>query len=396
MRRKDSQNMRNPRVLVADDERIVRDLFRRSLGKQGYEVSTARDGLDALNKIKRNNYDVVILDLKMPRMEGMELVKKTRQMKKDLIIIIITGYASVDTAKEAIKQGCFDYITKPFNIGDVKILIKRAFTMREMADEKKRLEQQLIRSEKLASLGRMSLGVAHEIRNPLSIILTGSELLEGKFSKADKETKETLAIIKEAVLRADKIIKGLSAFSRPSRLQLEHSNVNNIINKTLPLIEHQMSVRNIKIRKDLLRNIPEINIDRNQIQQVLINILLNSCQAMPEGGEVKIKTYRKTISKIGWKDGRSSSDYFELGDRAIIIEIEDTGRGIPEEHLTKIVDPFFTTKRSEKNAGLGLSICQTIIDNHRGTIQIESKLKKGTKVMITFPSTQPRQGDRYD
>ena len=125
------------KILVADDEQVVRDLFENFLTKQGYEVFTAVDGLDALSKIRDNNFDMLLLDLKMPVLDGMELIKKIKELKKDLIMIVITGYATLDTAKEALRQGCFNYIAKPFNIIEVSSIIKRAFDLRRLAEKKK-------------------------------------------------------------------------------------------------------------------------------------------------------------------------------------------------------------------------------------------------------------------
>ena len=123
------QDTTKPRVLVVDDEAVIRDLLQRILIKQGYEVSTATDGLEGLDKIKHNNYNILILDLKMPRMDGMGLLRKIRELEKDFIIIIITGYENQDTNQEVTRQGCLGYITKPFNIEEVNITIKRAWDM---------------------------------------------------------------------------------------------------------------------------------------------------------------------------------------------------------------------------------------------------------------------------
>ena len=147
----------------------------------------------------------------------------------------------------------------------------------------------------MSVIGRLASGIVHELKNPLSIILSGFEFLEAKLSRANKETKESLARVKEAVLKADTLTKALLTFSKPARLKLEYSNINNLINKTLPLIEHQMSLADIKIEKNLSKDIPKVNVNKNQIQQVLINILLNSFEAMPQGGEIKIRTYTRGL-----------------------------------------------------------------------------------------------------
>lgn len=248
-------------------------------------------------------------------------------------------------------------------------------------------QRQLIQLKKMSAIGCLASGIIHELKNPLSIILSGFEFLETKLSRANnKETKESLARIKEAVFRADAITKGLSAFSRPAQLKLEYSNINNIINETLLLVEHQMSLADIKIEKNYQKDIPEVNVNKNQIEQVLINILLNAFEAMPQGGKIKIRTYTRKIQEVGVRSGRRFTDYFKIGDQVVIIEIEDTGCGIPKKQLLKVLDLFFTTKKDAGNIGLGLNISQAIIDHHKGTIEIESRVNKGTKVTITLPS----------
>lgn len=159
-----------PKILVTDDEEVIRDLFNKFLSKEGYLVSTSADGLDALNKIKNNRYDMLILDLKIPALSGMEVLDKIKELNKELIIIVVTGYATIETAKEAIKKGCFDYITKPFNIEDVSIIIRRAFEVKKWMEEKKKLQEQLQVAQKLASLAQMGAGVVHETNTILTSI----------------------------------------------------------------------------------------------------------------------------------------------------------------------------------------------------------------------------------
>ena len=257
--------------------------------------------------------------------------------------------------------------------------------LKKMLLKLEQTQRRLIQLEKMSILGRLVAGIAHEIKNPLSIVLSGSEFLESKLSRANKETKETLTEIKKAAIRADKIIKSLLAFSKPSKIELEYANINDIIDGALPLIEHQMSLANIDIKKDLFKNIPKVYVNKNQIQQVLINILVNASEAMPKGGEVKIRTYTKKVLEVGPKSGRRFTDYFKIGDRVVALKIEDTGCGIPKKYLSKIFEPFFTTKKDAKSIGLGLSTSQAIIDAHKGTIEIDSKINKGTKVTIILP-----------
>ena len=137
---KQSQVKGKYKILIADDEQVVHDLFGRFLSQEDYEIFSAVNGKEALDRIREYELDLLLLDLNMPVMGGMEVIAKVNEAKKDLIMIVITGYATLDTAKEAIRQGCFDYINKPFDLDDIKAIIERAFHMRRLREENKRME----------------------------------------------------------------------------------------------------------------------------------------------------------------------------------------------------------------------------------------------------------------
>ncbi len=361
------------RVLVADDEQVVRDLFERSLEREDYKVSTARDGLDALNKIKRNNYHVLILDLNMPRMGGMELLKKTKELKKDFITIVITGYATVDTAKEAIKQGCFDYITKPFNVEDVKIIIRRAFAIRKMAEEKKRWEEHLIRSERLASLRTLAAGMAQEIRNPLSAINLFLERLPSKFDDEQFREEFSRKTVKEAK-RINDIVEQLLSLAQPEPVNYESTNIHRVIDDTLAFLSTELNRKSIEIVKNYMKEAPKVYAAQDRLKQVFLTVFLNGIESMDDGGTLVINTSYDRQDK-----GGLISKAGEL-----VIEIKDTGRGIPPEILRKIFDPFFSTK--ENGTGLGLSVALQILAYHGGSIEVKkTAVGKGTCLSLRFP-----------
>jgi len=256
--------------------------------------------------------------------------------------------------------------------------------------ELKKTQRRLIQLEKIHAMHYFAADIAHEIKSPLSTILSGVEflILKHSRSRSNKEIKEALIKIKEATLRADNTIKSLLEYSRLAEPKLEPSNINSIISKVLSITEHQMSLSNIKIKKDLSRNLPIVNVNENQVQQVLMNLLLNSYAAMPRGGEIKIWTHIEEVADIGPASGHRFTDYFKIGERVVKIRIEDTGCGIARRQLDRIFDRFFTTKNDIRHIGLGLNISRAIIDKHKGTIEINSEINKGTKVTITLPFHQ--------
>jgi signal transduction histidine kinase len=348
-------------VLIADDEQVIRDLFVKLLNREGYVVSTAVDGLETLEKIRKDSFNVVILDLKMPKMGGMELLDKIRALNEDLMIIVVTGYATVDTAKEAIKKGCFDYITKPFNTEDISNIIRRAFDMRAMIAEKRKLEMQLETSERLASLAHMGAGVAHEVNTVLTSAKLYLEMLRTKLPK-NREGKN-INLILEEVERAEKLITRFLKFTRPVKPEFLKKDINTVIKRSSQVFKYRLNKQKIIILNELSKGIPEILCDPSQMEEVFLNLFSNCIDAMPDGGHITIKS-----QGIGIK---------------AVITISDTGIGISKENEKKLFDPFFTTKAH--GTGLGLSIVHRIIEEHKGTIAITSEENKGTVVQIELP-----------
>lgn len=358
---KDNQDMRKLKVLVADDKQVIRDLFKRFLTRQGYEVSTAIDGLDALNKIKVDNYDMLILDLKMPRMEGMELLKKIKKPKKDLIIIVITGYATVDTAKEAIKRGCFDYITKPFDIENVGVIIKRAFQIQRLSKEKKALQERVQTAQKLVALAQMGAGVAHEVNTVLTSVKLFLEICRPGLALS--KDGRNIGLILGEIERAEKLITMFLKFTKPAETEFLKADINKTIKGSLQFLKYRLKKQKIELLKELNQELPKIYCDPAQIEEVFLNVFSNSIDAMPEGGLLTIKS--------------------RVVDKNPVVVIFDTGIGIASENIEKLYNPFFTTKAH--GTGLGLSIVHRIIDAHEGKIEITSKEGKGTTVRIELP-----------
>lgn len=240
--------------------------------------------------------------------------------------------------------------------------------------ERKLTEAELLRSEKLASVGQLAAGVAHEVNNPLSGILVYIKLLLKKYEQnklQTEDTKKQLEKIGKETERCSRIIKNLLDFSRQTEVKLRPVDINKVIEATFEIIGHQISLENIKIEEKLCPSLPLIKVDFDQIQQALMNIMLNAAQAMPEGGDLTITT---SVAE-GIKIGNSIRD-------AVRIDIGDTGVGIPKENLDKLFTPFFTTKKKGKGVGLGLSVVHGIIERHHGKITIESNPVDGTTFSI--------------
>ncbi len=236
----------------------------------------------------------------------------------------------------------------------------------QRTEELRKIQNQLMQSEKLASLGRLASGVAHEINSPLTGILTFSHLLMRKLKDNPEMQKELELIVRETT-RVSTIVRGLLDFARESKPQKRPCQINELIIHTLSLVERQAAFQNIKIIKNLDQQVPILLVDTNQIQQVFMNILLNAADAMPEGGNLQV------------------SSLYQPGDDYVQIIFTDTGCGIPTENLDKIFDPFFTTKSDKKGTGLGLAVSYGIIERHRGHIEVQSTVGQGTTFVIKLP-----------
>jgi PAS domain S-box-containing protein len=235
----------------------------------------------------------------------------------------------------------------------------------------KAAQSQILQQEKMASIGQLAAGIAHEIKNPLGIIVLGMDSLQGPL--ADSLLADASERIKKAALRADKIVNDLLSFARQSTPALEKMDIVPIIEETVSLVEHQLYLKNIKIIRRFEEGTLMALIDSNQMKQVFINVLINAADAMGQGGTIEIDA-GMTVTPTGKPTVR--------------IAFSDNGRGIEPENLAKVFDPFFTTKRDSGGTGLGLSVSRGIIEHQGGTITIESRVGEGTRVLVTLPATE--------
>ncbi len=252
---------------------------------------------------------------------------------------------------------------------DMGILCKTINRMAEAIEQREKelqrvTQQQIFQSEKLASIGRLSAGIAHEINNPLTGVLTFAHLLKQKKNNTEEDVNDLDVIIRETT-RVREIVKGLLDFARQTPFIKKYFNINDILHQILKLIKNQKDIRKIVIEENYSKIIPDCYCDKNQLQQVFLNIILNAGEAIPDTGTITITT--------------------SIKQNHIVISIKDTGCGIKKENLNKIFDPFYTTKPVNKGTGLGLSISYGIIQQHGGNIECESEEGKGTIFNIFLP-----------
>jgi len=234
-----------------------------------------------------------------------------------------------------------------------------------------KIQEEILRMDRLVSLGKLSSGIAHELRNPLAGIKTTAQALSEEMSKEDSR-REYLNRITKEIDRLNDLLKTFFSFAKPQKLNLINCHVKDIINEIIPFLFKEIADQGIRFVETYHPQLPAIKVDKSQMYQVFLNLFLNAIQAMPNGGELKIEV-NPTVSYS--QDGASQN--------FIKVVISDTGKGIPTNIIHRIFDPFFTTK--SKGIGLGLSITYQIIKKHGGTIKVESKLEKGTSFIINLP-----------
>lgn len=261
--------------------------------------------------------------------------------------------------------------------GEMGLLCQAVDRMADAIEEreeqlKQTTRQQIGQSEKLASIGRLAAGVAHEINNPLTGVLTFSSLMRQKANMDEQDIQDLDLIVRETT-RVREIVRGLLDFARESPSIKQPLNINEVIANTMRLVRSQKEFRNIRIEESLAEEIPPIRGDKNQLQQVLLNLSMNACEAMPGGGTLTLST--------AMRDGK------------LVITLSDTGHGIKKEHKENIFEPFFTTKPVGKGTGLGLSVSYGIIQQHGGSIDFESEEGKGTTFTVILP---PDSGEASD
>ena len=264
--------------------------------------------------------------------------------------------------------------------------VSRDITERKRAEEKlKDVRKKLVQSDKLAAVGLMAAGVAHEINNPLAVIMSSIQMLlerikkEGAANIDSNIYTKALDMTERATNRCRKIVAGLLVFSAPARFQLDPIDIREVVEESLDVLKDQIKAHKVKIIRDFASHLPLLKADKYKLGGVFSNLITNACDAMPEGGQLKITT------RLSQPRTEALREAVDEARKTVEIEFSDTGEGISEENMIRIFDPFFTTKDTNKGTGLGLSICYGIIKEHGGFIDVKSEKGKGTTFIVTLP-----------
>lgn len=403
-------------ILIVDDEEQVRAMLRIHLSAK-YLCATAASAEEALRFLKLNTFAIVLTDVIMPGQSGVELLREITVRYPETVVIMFSAIDRTQRVIDAVRLGAFDYLIKPVDLDVLDATIERAFARRELLRSAKiykqdlerrntelaeskfklqKLQSQIVQNEKMASLGQLAAGVAHELNNPAAFILGNLEFLDETADGLEKllsfynscklspeetaklnELKKEIAFdhtianlrsiiddCREGATRIRDVVQNLRLFSRLDEAEFKKVDLHEGIESTVRILAKSIGNGQINLVRDY-GYLPLVDCYAGQLNQVWLNLLVNAAQALKNGGEIRITTRRN--------------------DKYVDVTISDNGPGIAPDNLEKIFDPFFTTKPVGEGTGLGLSVTYSIIEKHGGVIAVASQLGKGATFRVTLP-----------
>lgn len=372
------------RILVVDDEVGIREGCRRVLVPQGFEVDVAENGPAGLRKLRESRYDVLLLDIMMPGMSGMEVLRQARQIDPDLICIIITGYATVELAVQAIREGAHDFIAKPFSadlllqvVGrelERRALRKEAERLRALEEEARELARAKAELQKLEAVeGRFMLTLVHILRAPVAVLQNTLQLIRKGYippeeqpemlERAEMRAGELLATLDDLLLLAH--LKEGIGLSRAETVSLEE-----VLEGVLATLKPRAERQGVALAVDV-RNSPCVRANPDHLRALLMHLIDNAIRYTPSGGQVTVSL---------WADP----------ERGVAVgAVSDTGIGIPADEIPRIFEEFYRTEEAkrmqETGTGLGLPIVRQVVEMYGGTIEVESEVGRGSTFRFTLP-----------
>jgi signal transduction histidine kinase len=414
-------------LLVESDAKFGRFLRESLSGLTGSRIDLASTETlaGAVEQLSQSQNDAVLLNLSLSDSEGMATYNRIHAEAPNLPIVILTCCENEAIALQAVRQGAQDYLVKSRIDGktlgrSIRYAIERKRTelkllaansqllqtnydlarseeaLRRALDELRASHQrlkstqlQLIQAEKMECVGTLAAGVAHEVKNPLQTILMGVAYLGKNMPGGDETLAMALSDIREAVGRADAIVRDLLYLSVARQIEMREEDVNAVLEHSLCFVNYDLTRSRVQVRREFASALPAVRLDKQKMEQVLINLFTNAIHAMENGGELLLRT-----RAMLWPDPMPGEQLkFQAGDAVVCIEIDDSGVGIPNEKLPRIFEPFFTTKPNGLGTGLGLPVSKQIIDLHGGIIQVGPGSLGGTRATVMLKA---EEGKNYD
>lgn len=401
---------RTIKVLIAEDEPVSRRLLENYLVKWGYAVSAACDGAEAWRMFQQEEFPLVISDWNMPEVDGLELIRRIRAQPRPFFVyaMLLTARSQKEYVVAGMEAGADDFLAKPFDREELRVRLREGERIigleRSLAEQNRALrdtQAALVQSEKLAGLGHLAAGMAHEINNPIAFV-SGNLAVLRRDSQAmlelidhyqalraapPAEQAARLAEIerleqeldlpfvhgslgrlfdksREGLQRVGEIVRNLRDFARLDEAEFNDVDLNAAIASTVEMLRHEAGAKDVQL-STRLQDSPTLQGHPAKLNQLLLNLLLNAIQACDRGGHVAVRT--------------------RIEGSHLVLEIEDDGTGISAENLPRIFEPFFTTRPVGQGKGLGLAISYGIVHDHGGTIEVDSQLGRGSTFRVRMP-----------
>jgi signal transduction histidine kinase len=367
-----------PRVLLVDDNAGLVDNLTEILAEAGYAVRGAPSCAAAL-QAAREGFDVALVDLRLPDGDGTALAPQLKELAPDGEVVLLTGFATLESAVAAVRAGACAYLVKPCATHELLVTVEQAMRQVRLHGEKRALARKAQMAEKLAAVGTMTAGLSHEIRNPLNAAALQLSVLERRLQKLPPQEQgpllEPLTLVKDEIRRLDHVLEDFLQFARPREFVPRPVELGPVVARVLDLMGGEAERRAIRVERDLdgARSLAPVAGDEERLRQVLVNLALNALEATPEGGVVKVACFEEP------PDPSQQGDPGRVG-----ISIEDSGQGVAPTIRDRIFEPFFTTKA--RGSGLGLSIVHAIVAQHGGTLSIEDPEEgSGARFVLRLP-----------
>ncbi len=358
--------MSQRRVLIVDDNVPLADNLVEVLEDEGY-VATAVTSCAEARGSAVGDFQVCIVDVRLPDGDGTTLVPALKARNPECEVILLTGFASVESAAAAVSAGAWAYLLKPYAMPDLLLVIGQAMRHVELREERRELRERTQIAERLALVGTMTAGLSHEIRNPLNAALLQLTLAERRINQIDSEKRATilepLAVVREEIQRLNRIVDDFLAFARPRALDRVPVDLDALIGKCFKLLTAEATERGVSV-------IPPVHTgfhvfgDEARLHQAVMNLLLNALQATPRGGTVAVRLKAE-------------------GSAWLAMYVDDSGPGVPPDKRERIFEPFFTTK--DTGSGLGLPLAHATVMQHGGSMRVTSSPEGGARFALALP-----------
>jgi signal transduction histidine kinase len=363
---------RGPRrdILIVDDNESLGENLREILEGAGYLVRIAPSAAEARRQAAAG-FQVGLVDVRLPDGDGTNLARELKELCPDSEVILLTGFATLESAMQAVRAGAWAYLIKPCATEDLLLSVEQAMKQVHVLEDRRELERRAAVAEKLAAVGTMTAGLSHEIRNPLNAAALQLAVLERRLQKLPEELRgpllEPLDIVETEIQRLNSILEDFLQFARPRELHIRPTPLTEVIERVCTLLKEQLERAGLRCEIDVKGPVM-VQGDPVKLQQVLLNLALNAIEATPAGGVLRLRALAQGCHAF--------------------LSVEDDGPGIPPEVRARIFEPFFTTKAS--GSGLGLPLVHSIIDQHGGSIRVEDVEPHGTRFVITLHAAEAK------